>query len=300
MYIFDMITGPIGKVLGLILLMAVFGLGLGTMNSWFLQTVDACVINNERVDRVVLKGDYETADEAWAAVTGTEDNPTFTYGSQGQAPGRDPAAHGPTENKALKIVSDGGCKVYTSNSVSTANHHITSATAYTPIGTEVTIPALTNGSSTGTSSVKKAKIDGGVWELESDIFKQAGMGGLIAIILQAVGLAGPVLLLTEVGSFANSFAKRATGNPILSIIITLITLLLVGSMMQTFIPFLSTAFAAIDSSRFLMYATGLGRLATVVSSFLGVSLVAGLLVLGWSLWQNLRGGNLLQGSGQRM
>ena len=246
-----MITGPIGKVLGLILLMSVFGLGLGTMNSWFLQTVDAGVINNERVDRVVAKGSHETADAAWSASGATA---IMITGS-----GTNCVLSGLTDNN-----------VY-----------------YTPIGTEVIAGSATT-------------IDGCEWEKESDIFKQAGMGGLIAIILQAVGLAGPVLLLTEVGSFANSFAKRATGNPILGIIITLITLLLVGSMMQTFIPFLSTAFAAIDSSRFLMYATGLGRLATVVSSFLGVSLVAGLLVLGWSLWQNLRGGNLLQGGGQRM
>ena len=71
---------------------------------------------------------------------------------------------------------------------------------------------------------------------------------------------------------------------------------------QTFVPFLSDAFAAIDSKRFLMYDSGLGKLATVISSFLGVVLVAGLLMLGWSLWQNLRGGNLLggYGGGQRM
>ena len=77
-------------------------------------------------------------------------------------------------------------------------------------------------------------------------------------------------------------------------------LLLVGTLMQTFIPFLSEAFSAIDSKRFLMYDTGLGKLATVISSFFGVVLVAGLLMLGWGLWQNLRTGNMLGGSGQRM
>ena len=250
MQLFSLITGPVGKVLGLILLMSVFGLGLGTMNSWYLQTVDAGVVNNERFDRVVAKGAHSTADEAWEAATA----PVLVTKKTG-----------------------GGC----TSGVSTG------ATFYTPIGTEVSLDS-------------SGDIDGCEWQEESDIFKQAGMGGLIAIVLQAVGLAGPVLLLTEVGTFAGSFARKAGGHPILSIVITLIVLLLVGTMMQTFIPFLDTAFAAIDSKRFLMYDSGLGKLATVISSFLGVVLVAGLLMLGWGLWQNLRGGNLLGGAGQRM
>ena len=251
MHLFTLITGPVGRVLGLILLMSVFGLGLGTMNSWFLQTVDAGVINNERVDRIVKKGtDHETADEAWADSASTA--------------------------VLISEKSGGGCTVAT-----------TAGTHYTPIGTEVTATAT--------------EVTGCEWQDESDVFKQAGMGGLIAIVLQAIGLAGPVLLLTEVGTFAGSFARKAGGNPILSIVITLIVLLLVGTMMQTFIPFLDQAFAAIDSKRFLMYDSGLGKLATVISSFLGVVLVAGLLMLGWGLWQNLRGGNLLGGGGgQRM
>ena len=302
MQLFYLITGPVGKVLGLILLMSVFGLGLGTMNAWYLQTVDAGVINNERFDRVVLKGSHGTADDAWAAVTGTETNPTLNYPTTtGEANALRPSQHNPTNHKALRVVKeDGECKAYTSGQVSSNNHFIASETAYTPIGTEVTIDGVSNGTVTGTASRKPAKVIGCEWQEESKIFKQAGMGGLIAIVLQAVGLAGPVLLLTEVGTFASSFARRAGGNPILSIVITLIVLLLVGTMMQTFVPFLSDAFEAIDSQRFLMYDSGLGKLATVISSFLGVVLVAGLLMLGWSLWQNLRGGNLLGGAGQRM
>ena len=251
MQLFTLITGPVGKVLGLILLMSVFGLGLGTMNAWYLQTVDAGVVNNERFDRIVVKGS-NTADEAWAAATAS----------------------------GIFILDDasGDCDAGSA----------AAGTYYTPIGTEVTVDSSN-------------EVEGCEWEEESEIFKQAGMGGLIAIVLQAVGLAGPVLLLTEVGTFASSFARKAGGNPILSIVITLIVLLLVGTMMQTFVPFLSDAFAAIDANRFLMYDSGLGKLATVISSFLGVVLVAGLLMLGWSLWQNLRGGNLLgSGGGQRM
>lgn len=267
MNMFSIITGPIGKVLSLILLMAVFGLALGTMNSWYMQTRDAGVVNYERFDRVVLKGDYDTPDEAWAAVTGVVEG--------------DATAAARAANMAYKLAATCG--------ISITGGVIADDVLYTPSGTELKFSTTTG------------HIAGCEWSKSSKLFQQAGMKQLIEIILQAIGLAGPVFLLTEVGNFARSFTQRMGGGPILSIILTLVVLLLVGTLMGVFIPFLSDAFAAIDSNRFVMYDSGLGKLATVVSSFLGISLVAGLLVLGWSLWKNLRSGNLLAGgSGQRM
>ena len=53
---YNLIAGPIGRILGLILLLTVFSLGIGTINGWFLNSVDAGVVNNERFDRVVRGG----------------------------------------------------------------------------------------------------------------------------------------------------------------------------------------------------------------------------------------------------
>ena len=267
--LYTAITGPIGKVLSLILLMAVFGLALGVMNSWFLFTKDTGLVHNERVDRIVLKGSHTTPDEAWASVTAV-------------------VAHGGTaasvvNTSAYSIGNDSGdCEIEVSGAT-------VGSVWYSPSGTEVTLSSATGG------------ITGCEWDEESNLFKVAGMSQLIEIILQAAGLAGPVFLLMEVGGFAKTFTSKMGGGPVMSIVLTLVVLLLVGTMMSTFVPFLSDAYEAIDSKRFLMYDTGLGRLATVISSFFGVVLVAGLLMLGWGLWQNLKSGNLLTGgAGQRM
>ena len=145
-------------------------------------------------------------------------------------------------------------------------------------------------------------ISGCEWDTESKIFSQAGLGGLIEIILQAAGLAGPVLLLTQLGSFGSNFANRVGSHPILGVVLMIIILLLVGTMLNVFIPFLDLAFLAIDGNRFIMYDTGLGKLSTVVSSFYGVVLVSGMLMLAWQLWQSTRSGNIITGgmAGQRM
>ena len=73
---------------------------------------------------------------------------------------------------------------------------------------------------------------------------------------------------------------------------------MVATLLNVFIPFLEGAVFAIDPNRFQMYDTGLGQLSVVVRSFYGVVLVSGVLMVVWTLWNNVNSGNMLQG--QRM
>ena len=293
----DLIRGPVGMLIGLVVWLIVFPMLLGGINGWYLQAQEAGVVSGERFDRVVLKGDHENPEDAWQAVTGLETNPTFNYGSTGLDNARDPADHGPTENKGLKLVDDSGCKVYTTNTVSTNNHFIKAATAYTPLGSEVSIPQLANGTETGSASRREAKISGCTWEEAGEVFNSGGLSPLVEIILQAAGLAPPIALLFALGTFGTSFMRNVGSHPILAAVLTAIAFLLLATLLNTFIPFVSDAFAAIDKNRFEMYNQGLGNVATVVGNFYGVVIVASIMSVAWQILQSLRGRNTLSAQG---
>ena len=60
----NLIVGPLGRALGLILLFSVFAMAGGGVNSIFLQTQDSGVIGGERVDRVLAKSATVTSADA--------------------------------------------------------------------------------------------------------------------------------------------------------------------------------------------------------------------------------------------
>ena len=260
----DILMGPIGRILGLMFLVSVFSIALGTVNGLYLQTEDACVVNHERFDRIVSKETGDTsADDRWSKVNAVVASTATAAAQVG------------TSAYRLKKDSSTGCE-FEATAAET--------TSYTPLGTEV--------STTATGGVT-----GGKWEAESGIFKGL-MGGVIGIILQACGLAGPVMLLIQLGSYAKSFMTATGMHPLLGIVIMLLVLLLVATLLNVFIPFLEGAVFAIDPNRFQMYDTGLGQLSVVVRSFYGVVLVSGVLMVVWTLWNNVNSGNML--AGQRM
>ena len=281
----DLIRGPVGMVLGLIVWLVVFSLLIGAINGWYLQSVDAGVVSGERFDRVVGKAsDDKSADDRWSKVTGTEAssratalNPTTAYIlSEGT-------------NDACKVsditVAAGGAPVATST-----------VTAYTPLGTELTanIPGV---SASGSGEIA---IAGCEWSDAGAVFNAGGLSGLVEIILQAAGLAPPIALLFALGTFGTSFLRNNMGShPILAAVLTVIMLLLVATLLNTFVPFLTAAFAAIDKNRFIMYDEGLGNVSTVIANFYGVVVVASMMMIAWELVKHLKGGNVIN-SGQRM
>ncbi len=263
----DLIKGPVGRTVGLIVWMVVFSLFLGAINGWYLQAEPACAVAGERFDRVVQKGSHADANDAWAVVTSV-------------------VPHGGT---AAAIV---GTSAYRLGNDSNACQMIatpasTAETWYTPLGTEVHTAASSD------------DITGGEYKGASKIFITGGLSGLVKILLQAAGLAPPLALLLTLGSFGSAFLRKVGSHPILAAIGMAITLLLVATLLNTFVPFLEDAFLAIDSNRFLMFDQGLGSLSVVIGNFFGVVLVAGMMMIAWEMLKSMRGGDAIGGS-QRM
>ena len=93
--------------------------------------------------------------------------------------------------------------------------------------------------------------------------------------------------------------KNMGSHPILAAVLTVILLLLVATLLNTFVPFLTAAFEAIDKNRFVMYDEGLGNLSVVVGNFYGVVVVASMMMIAWQVVKHLRGGNVINAA-QRM
>ena len=254
----SIITTPVGRIIGLTGWSIIFALMLGAINGWYLNSVDAGVVDGERVDRVILKdaGDAN-AGERWGKIT------AFSKTAA------------PTTTTASAIVADGtGCKTVAA----------ATGSAYTPLGTELTL------GSDGT-------ISGCEWSEGSAVFDAGGLGGLIEIMFQAAGLAPPIALMFELGSFGTSFMTNIGGHPILAAVITGIVLLMVATLLNTFIPFLLIAFNSVDGRRFVMYDEGLGNIAVVVRNFWGVVLIGSMLTIAWQVIKSMRGGgNPIAGS----
>ena len=265
----DLIRGPVGMVLGLIVWLVVFSLLIGAINGWYLQSVDAGVVSGERFDRVIAKatGD-DDADNRWAQLTAVD-------GGSGSV-----ADLGATTVYKLAD-SSGSCHL-----AGVADTGVTATTAYTPLGTEVAVQ--TDGT-----------IAGCEWSPAGSVFQAGGLSGLVEIILQAAGLAPPIALLFALGTFGTSFLRNMGSHPILAAVLTVIMLLLVATLLNTFVPFLTAAFAAIDKNRFIMYDEGLGNVSTVIANFYGVVVVASMMMIAWELVKHLKGGNVIN-SGQRM
>ena len=127
-----------------------------------------------------------------------------------------------------------------------------------------------------------------------------GLGGLVTIILQAAGLAPPIAVMLVLGGFGQAFLRGIGGHPILKAVVTIVVLLLVTTLLNSLIPYVQDAFAAVDGDRWLMFDEGLGSVSTIVSRFWGVILVAGLIMISWEVVGSMRSGSALEGRGQRM
>ena len=271
----DLIKGPVGMVIGLVGWLVVFPMLLGAINGWYLQAAPAGVVAGERFDRVVLKGTNKP-DVAWNGVAGL-------------AASGAPAALDATEAYKLqaKNATDSTCVLGSLELYAVADP----VKAYTPLGSEVTVK--------GNAAAAAAEISGCEYKPAGAIFGLGGLSGLIEIILQAAGLAPPIALLFVLGTFGTSFLKNSMGShPILAAVLTAISFLLLATLLNTFIPYVSGAFNAIDSDRFLMYAEGLGALATVIGNFFGVVIVASIMSVAWQVIGSMKGGNAL--GGQKM
>ena len=275
----NIITTPVGRIIGLVGWSIIFALLLGSINGWYLQSVDAGVVDGERFDRVIVKGTSDTgAGDAWGRATGTSSD----LGATGDMDGG-------TAYILSETATGNGCRLNTTTRTAATSADVE---AYTPLGSKVKIPEP----ATATDDVV---VSGCKFSEGSEVFNAGGLGGLIEIILQAAGLAPPIALMFELGSFGSSFLNSATGNPIMAAVMTAIVLLMVATLLNTFTPFLLIAFKAVDSTRFVMFAEGLGTISVVVRQFWGVVLVGSMLGIAWQVIKAMRGGgnNALAGAG---
>ena len=149
----DLIRGPVGQVLALIVWLVVFSLLIGAINGWYLQSVPAGTISGERFDRIVGKETGDTGpDQRWGKVTSV-------VSSTGTG-----TALGTTSAHKVED-SSGSCHV-----TGLADTGVTAATGYTPIGTEVEVNASGN-------------IAGCEFSGAGSVFNAGGLGGLVEIVL---------------------------------------------------------------------------------------------------------------------
>ena len=263
----DIVKGPVGMLIGLIVWLVTLPMILGAINGWYSQAIDACVIDGERFDRVVIAGSLE-ASKAWKAVTTVS---TVT----GTATALSPTA-------TYKLAASGAA----CHATGLAASGVTPAVAYTPSGTKVNVTAA-------------GAISGGVYTAASEIMNTAGLGPLIKIILQAAGLAPPIAIMVVLGSFGSSFIRNMGGHPILAAIVTVVGFLMVSTLLNSLVPFLTDAFGAVEAKRFVMFESGLGNVSVIVKRFYGVVLVAGLIVVAWTILSTMRAKDAMAGN-QRM
>ena len=268
----EIIRGPVGQLIGLVVWLIVFPLLLGSINGWYLQAKSAGVVSGERFDRVVVLGTNTSPEDAWQAVTAVEDSGTTgTVVNDGTNDASASSAY-----SLYKPSSGDACPV--------SDHADTGVTAkdyYTPLGSKVRVnPA--------------GEIAGCEYHEGGSIFGSGGLSPLIEIILQAAGLAPPIALLFALGTFGSSFMRNNMGqHAIMAAVMTAISFLLLATLLNTFIPFVSDAFEAIDANRFLMYDEGLGAVSSVIGNFFGVVIVASIMTVAWQVLQGLRGRNAL-------
>ena len=249
----NLIVGPLGRALGLILLFSVFAMTAGGVNSIFLQTQDSGVIGGERVDRVLAKSATVTSADAEDA--DWSDHVKITEGATGEV---------------------SSCQVGTIASNAAGRY-------FTPRGTEVEVVA-------GATTATDAYVSNCDWKEPSKALSAPGTGVLVELIFSAMALGLPIGALVSVVTFGSSFVSQATGASKLMVAIgAVVVLVMAGSLLGVFVPFFDVAFNSLDGARYAMYETGIGSLAGVLGNFMGVTLAAGLIHLGWTLFGQYTG-----------
>ena len=286
----NLIKGPVGRVLALIVWLVVFSLIVGSVNGWYLQSVDSGVVSGERFDRVVLKASTDSnADDRWQKVTSAGSAFSHTAASTKFTPSNT------TAYKLAKETVSGvdKCKIGTITGAASGKG-MDASTWFTPLGTEVTSAAIADADVDASGESANAFISDCEWSEAGAVFNAGGLGGLVEIILQAAGLAAPLALLFALGSFGTSFMRNMGSHPILAAVVMVILLLLVATLLNTFVPFLTDAFEAIDKNRFQMFDEGLGSLSVVIGNFYGVVVVASMMMVAWQVVKHIRGeGNVI-------
>ena len=261
----NLIMTPIGRLISLAFIFAVFTLLIGGINGWFLITTDSGVVNGERIDRLVGFAADENADDAWAGVA------------------IDKAGTALADDKFMKVIekTGGTCEVDTTGTYATA------ANGFSPRGTEIAVE-------------DSGVVTGCKWVEAAQFWSASGLGAVIQLILRGAALGGPMGALIALASFGNSFIAKVGLNPMVGAIALVLVILLAGSLLDVLTPFVDVAFESANGNRFTVYESGIGTLSTILTNFYGVVIVGGLLFVAWqmvSLFRSSNSGNIFSTGG---
>ena len=260
----NLIMTPIGRLISLAFIFAVFTLLIGGINGWFLITTDSGVVNGERVDRLVGFAADENADDAWANVTLDKAGAVITDGNF----------------MKIKEHTGGLCIVDTTGTLAG------NAEGFSPRGTAI--------------NTTIGVVDGCKWVEAAKFWSASGLGAVIQLILRGAALGGPMGALIALASFGNSFIAKVGLNPMVGAIALVLVILLAGSLLDVLTPFVDVAFESANGNRFTVYESGIGTLSTILTNFYGVVIVGGLLFVAWqmvSLFRSSNSGNIFATGG---
>ena len=156
----------------------------------------------------------------------------------------------------------------------------TAANYYTPRGTKLQC------------DLADKKGCGGVWDPPSPSLIALGGGSLVTLLFGAMAIlvpAGAIGFLAYTG--ASLASERLPGGLIGGAITAVVVVIVVGALLpQIFTP-LDDLYLVMDGHRYVVFASGIGKLAGVLSNFMGLSLVAGIVAIGALIFKAGRGGD---------
>ena len=282
------IMSIIGVGLSAIILLTFAPTIAGDISAIALQgkTDGYCSVNGESTDRLVKESTSGAdANTSWRAVKNTAANAiALSVDSSG-------------------CQKSGGWADGTPEAAATGVQYVASSDAgiyFTPQGERVSIAAKGNVTAAGVAAgaTDAGATDAGDiisttvgrWQEQSDSLGAGGLGTLIQLLFGAMGLmlpAGALGFMSYTGS--KLVSEKFGGGLLTSALVVVVGVVVVGAILPQIIEPLDTFFLALDGNRFYIFSTGIGKLASTLGNFMGISLIAGVIALGGLLWKGKGG-----------
>ena len=255
-----LVASIIGVTISAIILLTFAPTVTAELNQVYLQSVDACVVNGERIDRIVEVALYDGPNGAHEAWNNASTSPNSWSTLQ------------------LDVVDDADCEIVNPNFVRSP------VPVYTSRGTMLTLESDSYLVLYGTT-VDDCSANG--WCTASSTLTALAGGSLVQILFGAMGILLPAGALGFLGYYGAMVVKERIGGNTLSVAIgaTLSVIIVAAILPEVFVP-LDLFYEGLQNPRYAMFQTGIGSLAQVLGNFFGIALVGGLISLGMILWQS--------------
>ena len=118
----------------------------------------------------------------------------------------------------------------------------------------------------------------------------AGRGALVTLLFGAMAILIPAGCLGFLGYLGAEMVQSSVGGGTLAVAIgATVSVVVIGAILPEIFEPLDTFVGILDGRRYLVYSTGIGQIAGVLSNFLGISIIGGLVALGALLWKGRSG-----------